>query len=365
MMTERDYNASNIDILDGLEAVRLRPGMYISTTSINGLHHLVYEIVDNSVDEAIAGYCNLIDITINKDNSITVRDNGRGIPVDIQKKANKSALEVVFTVLHAGGKFGGGGYKVSGGLHGVGASVVNALSEWLTVKVYRDNKIYQMGFSRGNVTQGLTVIGDCSEDESGTEVTFFPDGNVFEETVFDYDTLKNRFRETAFLTRNLKINIKDERYEEKRENSFHYEGGLNEFVAFLNKEKNPFYRDFATRFNGPIDFDLMNKAASLLLNVIDFTSFSKVHTDTKTNNCRVQIAEWKQVDEDLWRFEITADRFLRNMVRAIVGTLIEVGRGRMTLAQFEEVIARKDRCAAADSVPGNALFLVDIQYPYL
>lgn len=240
-MTERDYNASNIDILDGLEAVRLRPGMYISTTSINGLHHLVYEIVDNSVDEAIAGYCNLIDITINKDNSITVRDNGRGIPVDIQKKANKSALEVVFTVLHAGGKFGGGGYKVSGGLHGVGASVVNALSEWLTVKVYRDNKIYQMGFSRGNVTQGLTVIGDCSEDESGTEVTFFPDGNVFEETVFDYDTLKNRFRETAFLTRNLKINIKDERYEEKRENSFHYEGGLNEFVAFLNKEKNPFY----------------------------------------------------------------------------------------------------------------------------
>lgn len=240
-MTERDYNASNIDILDGLEAVRLRPGMYISTTSINGLHHLVYEIVDNSVDEAIAGYCNLIDITINKDNSITVRDNGRGIPVDIQKKANKSALEVVFTVLHAGGKFGGGGYKVSGGLHGVGASVVNALSEWLTVKVYRDNKIYQMGFSRGNVTQGLTVIGDCSEDESGTEVTFFPDGNVFEETVFDYDTLKNRFRETAFLTRNLKINIKDERYEEKRENSFHYEGGLNEFVTFLNKEKNPFY----------------------------------------------------------------------------------------------------------------------------
>jgi len=240
-MTDIKYTASNIDILDGLEAVRLRPGMYISTTSINGLHHLVYEIVDNSVDEAIAGYCDVINITLNQDNSITVKDNGRGIPIDLQKKANKSALEVVFTVLHAGGKFGGGGYKVSGGLHGVGASVVNALSEWLVVKVYREGKIYQMSFERGNVTQKLTVVGDCDQETSGTEVTFFPDRSVFEETIFEYDTLKNRFRETAFLTRNLRINIKDERFEEKRENSFHYEGGLNEFVTFLNKEKTPFY----------------------------------------------------------------------------------------------------------------------------
>ena len=196
-MTDIKYTASNIDILDGLEAVRLRPGMYISTTSINGLHHLVYEIVDNSVDEAIAGYCDVINITLNQDNSITVKDNGRGIPIDLQKKANKSALEVVFTVLHAGGKFGGGGYKVSGGLHGVGASVVNALSEWLVVKVYREGKIYQMSFERGNVTQKLTVVGDCDQETSGTEVTFFPDRSVFEETIFEYDTLKNRFRETG------------------------------------------------------------------------------------------------------------------------------------------------------------------------
>ena len=229
-----EYSADQIQILEGLEAVRKRPGMYIGSTSIRGLHHLVYEIVDNSVDEALAGFCSEIDVQINADNSITVTDNGRGIPVDIQKKAGIPAVEVVFTVLHAGGKFGGGGYKVSGGLHGVGASVVNALSQWLEVEIYRDGHIYNQRYERGKSMYTLKVKGDCPADMHGTRVTFLPDPEIFEETVFDYDTLKVRLRETAFLTKNLKIILRDDRGE-KQEKTFHYEGGIKEFVNYLNK----------------------------------------------------------------------------------------------------------------------------------
>ena len=235
-----EYGAEQIQILEGLEAVRKRPGMYIGSTSARGLHHLVYEIVDNSVDEALAGFCTDIDVQINEDNSITVIDNGRGIPVDIQKKAGLPAVEVVFTVLHAGGKFGGGGYKVSGGLHGVGASVVNALSEWLEVNIYKDGQIYHQRYERGKVAGPLAVIGSCSPDRHGTQVRFLPDKEIFEETVYDYDTLRIRLQETAFLTKALRITLRDDR-EEKKEKVFHYEGGIKEFVTYLNKGKAPLY----------------------------------------------------------------------------------------------------------------------------
>ena len=247
MSTEKvqhEYGADEIQILEGLEAVRKRPGMYIGSTSARGLHHLVYEIVDNSVDEALAGFCDTIIITINKDNSVTVIDNGRGIPVGINHKAGLPAVEVVFTVLHAGGKFGGGGYKVSGGLHGVGASVVNALSNWLEVEICSEGKIYKQRYERGKVVQKLEIIGDCEEGKTGTKVTFLPDDTIFEETVFDYDVLKQRFREMAFLTRGLKIILRDERPEEGvKEKTFHYEGGIKEFVTYLNKSKTPLYED--------------------------------------------------------------------------------------------------------------------------
>lgn len=235
-----EYGADQIQILEGLEAVRKRPGMYIGSTSVRGLHHLVYEIVDNAVDEALAGFCDLIDVTINEDNSITVVDNGRGIPIGMQKKAGIPAVEVVFTILHAGGKFGGGGYKVSGGLHGVGASVVNALSDWLEVRIYQDGKVYQQRYERGKVMYPLKVVGECDPEKHGTEVVFLPDKSIFEETIFDYDTLKIRLRETAFLTKNLKIVLRDDR-EEKREKVFHYEGGIKEFVTYLNKGKTGLY----------------------------------------------------------------------------------------------------------------------------
>ena len=235
-----EYNADQIQILEGLEAVRKRPGMYIGSTSSRGLHHLVYEIVDNAVDEALAGYCDTIDVQINSDNSITVVDDGRGIPVDIQKKAGLPAVEVVFTILHAGGKFGGGGYKVSGGLHGVGASVVNALSEWLEVEVYHGGKIYKQRYERGKTMYPLKIVGDCPADKHGTKVTFLPDKTIFEETVYDYDTLKIRLRETAFLTKNLKIVLRDDR-EDKKEKVFHYEGGIKEFVSYLNRSNVPLY----------------------------------------------------------------------------------------------------------------------------
>ena len=229
--------------MEGLEAVRKRPGMYIGSTSSRGLHHLVYEIVDNAVDEALAGYCDTIQVTINKDNSVTVIDNGRGIPVGINHKAGIPAVEVVFTILHAGGKFGGGGYKVSGGLHGVGASVVNALSTHLEVTIYSGGKIYRQRYERGKVVYKLKVIGECDPEKTGTMVTFLPDGEIFEETVFDFNVLKQRLREMAFLTKNIKIILRDERPEEPVEKTFHYEGGIKEFVTYLNKGKTPLYPD--------------------------------------------------------------------------------------------------------------------------
>ena len=235
-----EYGADQIQILEGLEAVRKRPGMYIGSTSVRGLHHLVYEIVDNSVDEALAGYCTHIIVTINKDNSITVEDDGRGIPVGINHKAGIPAVEVVFTVLHAGGKFGGGGYKVSGGLHGVGASVVNALSEWLEVKVFQNGNIYEQRYERGKVMYPLKIVGSCDMEKTGTEVHFLPDKEIFEDTVYDYNVLKQRLREMAFLTKNLRITLKDDR-EDKKEKVFHYEGGIKEYVEYLNKGNQALY----------------------------------------------------------------------------------------------------------------------------
>ena len=237
----QDYGADQIQILEGLEAVRKRPGMYIGSTSSRGLHHLVYEIVDNSVDEALAGYCTHIEVTIRKGNIICVRDNGRGIPVGINHKSGLPAVQVVFTILHAGGKFGGGGYKVSGGLHGVGASVVNALSNWLEVSIFKEGKIYSQRYERGKPVCSLRVTGDCDPEQTGTMVTFLPDDTIFEETEFDFDVLKTRLRETAFLTKGLRITLTDERPEEPVQRVFHYEGGIKEFVQYLNRSKEALY----------------------------------------------------------------------------------------------------------------------------
>ena len=247
MSNNSEYGADQIQILEGLEAVRKRPGMYIGSTSSRGLHHLVYEIVDNSVDEALAGFCDTIEVVINKDNSITVTDNGRGIPVGINHKSGIPAVEVVFTILHAGGKFGGGGYKVSGGLHGVGASVVNALSNWLEVEIYQEGKIYKQRYEKGHVSYSLKVVGECPEEKTGTRVSFKPDETIFQETtVYEFDILKQRLREMAFLTKNLKIVLRDERVEEGQktvERQFHYEGVIKEFVTYLNRSKTPLYEN--------------------------------------------------------------------------------------------------------------------------
>ena len=241
LKNSQEYGADQIQILEGLEAVRKRPGMYIGSTSERGLHHLVYEIVDNSVDEALAGFCKNIEVTIEKDNSITVQDDGRGIPVDVNKKAGKSALEVVFTVLHAGGKFGGGGYKVSGGLHGVGASVVNALSKWLTVEVRKEGKIYAQSYKRGQADGDVLIVGNCGMEEHGTKVRFLPDDTIFETTIFEYSVLRKRLRETAFLTKGLRITLTDARKEEPDSEEFHYEGGIKEFVTYLNRGSEVLY----------------------------------------------------------------------------------------------------------------------------
>ena len=238
-----EYGADQIQILKGLEAVRKRPGMYIGSTSVRGLHHLVYEIVDNAVDEALAGFCDTIKVSINKGNTITVEDNGRGIPVGINHDSGKTAVEVVFTILHAGGKFGGGGYKVSGGLHGVGASVVNALSEWLEVEICREGNVYKQRYERGDVSYPLEVVGNCSEEKTGTKVTFKPDDEIFETTVYEFDILKQRLREMAFLTKNLRIELYDLREEEPVERVFHYEGGIKEFVTYLNNSKQALYNE--------------------------------------------------------------------------------------------------------------------------
>lgn len=243
-MSEVNYGGDQIQVLEGLEAVRKRPGMYIGSTSSRGLHHLVYEIVDNAVDEALAGYCDTIQVTINEDNSITVTDNGRGVPVDINHKTGKPAIELVYTILHAGGKFGGGGYKVSGGLHGVGASVVNALSDWLEVYVKRDGHIYNQKYERGKICYPLRVAGDCDINDTGTTVTFLPDKTIFEETQeFEFDVLKHRLREMAFLTKGIKIILTDKRTGKEQERTFHYEGGIKEFVEYINKSKEPLYSE--------------------------------------------------------------------------------------------------------------------------
>ena len=265
-----DYGADQIQILEGLEAVRKRPGMYIGSTSARGLHHLVYEIVDNSVDEALAGFCKNIDVTINPDNSITVVDDGRGIPVGINHKAGIPAVEVVFTVLHAGGKFGGGGYKVSGGLHGVGASVVNALSEWLEVEIRSEGKVYFQRYERGHVINKLKVIGDCDLEATGTKVTFLPDKEIFEETVFDYDTLKVRLREMAFLTKGLNIILRDDRVDPQHKKEFCYEGGIKEFVQYLNRSKTALY-------------DQIIYCEGLVNDV--FVEVAMQHNDSYTENC--------------------------------------------------------------------------------
>ena len=265
-----EYGADQIQILEGLEAVRKRPGMYIGSTSARGLHHLVYEIVDNSVDEALAGFCKNIDVTINPDNSITVVDDGRGIPVGINHKAGIPAVEVVFTVLHAGGKFGGGGYKVSGGLHGVGASVVNALSEWLEVEIRSEGKVYFQRYERGHVINKLKVIGDCDLEATGTKVTFLPDKEIFEETVFDYDTLKVRLREMAFLTKGLNIILRDDRVEPQHKKEFCYEGGIEEFVQYLNRSKTALY-------------DQIIYCEGLVNDV--FVEVAMQHNDSYTENC--------------------------------------------------------------------------------
>lgn len=241
MMRAQEYDENQIQILEGLEAVRKRPGMYIGTTESKGLHHLVYEIVDNAVDEALAGFCDSIDVSINADNSITVIDNGRGIPTGIHPKAGVSSIEVVYTILHAGGKFGGGGYNVSGGLHGVGASVVNALSEWLEVRVFQGGKIYQQRYEKGKVIYPVKVVGECSTEKTGTEVVFLPDKDIFEETVFDFEDLKTRLRETAFLMKNVTIILRDKREEPENVVELHYEGGIKEFVAYLNNSRNVIY----------------------------------------------------------------------------------------------------------------------------
>lgn len=242
-LNNAEYGADQIQILEGLEAVRKRPGMYIGSTSSRGLHHLVYEIVDNAVDEALAGFCRHIEISINPDNSVTVVDDGRGIPVGINHKAGIPAVEVVFTILHAGGKFGGGGYKVSGGLHGVGASVVNALSNWLEVTIYHEGQVYRQRYERGKTMHSLKVIGTCEPEKTGTEVTFLPDDTIFEETVFDYEILQTRIREIAFLTKGLRITLRDKREGQEKEKSFHFEGGIKEFVQYLNKSKTGLYPD--------------------------------------------------------------------------------------------------------------------------
>ena len=240
---QQEYNETQIQILEGLEAVRKRPGMYIGSTSERGLHHCVYEIVDNSIDEALAGFCNNIDVTIHNDGTLSVLDNGRGIPVGIHPQKGIPAVEVVFTILHAGGKFGGGGYKVSGGLHGVGASVVNALSEWLTVDIFNGGKVYEQHYQRGNVMDKLQVVGECDENKTGTYIRFMPDSEIFDEIVFKYDTLREHLQETAFLTKGVKITLRDEREGQEKQDSFCYEGGIREFVEHINNGKEPLYKN--------------------------------------------------------------------------------------------------------------------------
>ena len=363
-----EYGADQIQILEGLEAVRKRPGMYIGSTSTRGLHHLVYEIVDNAVDEALAGFCDVIDVTIHEDNSITVIDNGRGIPVGINHKAGIPAVEVVFTILHAGGKFGGGGYKVSGGLHGVGASVVNALSEWLEVTIFQEGKVYRQRYERGKTIYKLKVIDECEPEKTGTMVTFLPDKEIFEDTVFDYDTLKQRFREMAFLTKGLKIRLHDEREEKTVTKEFHYEGGIKEFVTYLNRSKTALYPEIiycegekdgvvvevALKHN-----DSYNETTYGFVNNIT-TPEGGTHIVGFRNALTKTFNDYARKNKLLKDTEKLAGEDIREGLTAIVSVKIEEPQFE---GQTKQKLGNSEARGAVDNVVGNALEIFLEQNP--
>ena len=363
-----EYGADQIQILEGLEAVRKRPGMYIGSTSTRGLHHLVYEIVDNAVDEALAGFCDVIDVTIHEDNSITVIDNGRGIPVGINHKAGIPAVEVVFTILHAGGKFGGGGYKVSGGLHGVGASVVNALSEWLEVTIFQEGKVYRQRYERGKTIYKLKVIDECEPEKTGTMVTFLPDKEIFEDTIFDYDTLKQRFREMAFLTKGLKIRLHDEREEKTVTKEFHYEGGIKEFVTYLNRSKTALYPEIiycegekdgvvvevALQHN-----DSYNETTYGFVNNIT-TPEGGTHIVGFRNALTKTFNDYARKNKLLKDTEKLAGEDIREGLTAIVSVKIEEPQFE---GQTKQKLGNSEARGAVDNVVGNALEIFLEQNP--
>ena len=367
-MAEKKYDASSRQILKGLDAVRKRPGMYIGSTSVRGLHHLVYEIVDNAIDEALAGFCNTIDVTINQDNSVTVIDNGRGIPVGINRKAGIPAVEVVFTILHAGGKFGGGGYKVSGGLHGVGASVVNALSEWLEVTIFKEGKVYRQRYERGHVCYPLTVVGECEPEKTGTMVTFLPDSSIFEETVYDYNTLKQRLREMAFLTKNVKIILRDVREGQECEKTFHYEGGIKEFVTYLNKGKTPLYPDIiyceGTKDDVYVEVAMQHNDAytdgsySFVNNITTpeggthLTGFKNALTKTFNNYARIN----KLIKEN----ETLSGEDIREGLTAIVS--IKIGEPQFE-GQTKQKLGNSEARGAVDNIVSEQLMIYLEQHP--
>ena len=363
-----EYGADQIQILEGLEAVRKRPGMYIGSTSLRGLHHLVYEIVDNAIDEALAGFCNTIDVTINEDNSITVIDNGRGIPVGINHKSGKPAVEVVFTILHAGGKFGGGGYKVSGGLHGVGASVVNALSEWLEVTIYKEGKVYNQRYERGHVCYPLKVIGECEKEKSGTMVTFLPDKQIFEDTVFDYDTLKQRLREMAFLTKNVKIILRDKREGQEMEKTFHYEGGIKEFVTYLNKGKTPLYPDIiyceGTRDDVYVEVSMQHNDSytegsySFVNNIT--TTEGGTHLTGFKNALTKTFNAYARLNKLIKENETLSGEDIREGLTAIVS--IKIGEPQFE-GQTKQKLGNSEARGAVDSIVSEQLMIYLEQHP--
>ena len=363
-----EYGADQIQILEGLEAVRKRPGMYIGSTSARGLHHLVYEIVDNAVDEALAGYCDTIKVTVNKDNSITVVDNGRGIPVGINHKAGIPAVEVVFTVLHAGGKFGGGGYKVSGGLHGVGASVVNALSEYLEVTICKEGSVYRQRYERGKVMYPLKVIGECELEKTGTTVTFLPDAQIFEETIFDFNTLKQRLREMAFLTKNIRIILKDERPEEPVEKVFHYEGGIKEFVTYLNKGKTPLYPDIiyceGTKDNVYVEVamqhnDGYNEGAYSFVNNIT-TPEGGTHLTGFKNALTKTFNAYARLNKLIKETETLSGEDIREGVTAIISVKIEEPQFE---GQTKQKLGNSEARGAVDHIVSEQLMIYLEQHP--
>ncbi|MCD8089924.1 MAG: DNA topoisomerase (ATP-hydrolyzing) subunit B [Clostridiales bacterium] len=360
-LNNNSYDENQIQILEGLEAVRKRPGMYIGSTSIRGLHHLVYEIVDNSVDEALAGYCKNIEITLNDDNSVTVKDDGRGIPVGIHPTAGIPAVEVVFTILHAGGKFGGGGYKVSGGLHGVGASVVNALSNNLNVKIYHEGKIYSQDYKKGDAVDKLTVIGECDPSLTGSEITFLPDDTIFEETYFDYEILREHFQETAFLTKGLRIIFTDKREEEERQDIFCYEGGIKEFVQHINENKTPVYEDIF--YCEGVKDDIMVEAAFQHNDGYVESNYSYVNNintvDGGTHVAGFRTGLTKTVNDYCRRFGLLKDNDKNLMGEDIREGLVSVISVKIGDPQFEgqtkEKLGTSEAKNAVDSVLSEKL----------